>query len=45
VGHLDRIDPCRIEGARDRPDMFECVLMPDRVHSIAEGDILDVELS
>ncbi len=41
---LDRIDPGRIEGARDGAYRIQPVLMADGVHAVAQGDILDIEL-
>ena len=42
--HLDRIDLGAVERAGDGTDVVEAVLVPDRVHAVAQRHVLDVEL-
>ena len=44
VRDLDRIDPGLVEGAHDLLDVCRVDAMPDRVHAVAQRDVLDVEL-
>src|SRR5687768_14795528 len=40
---LDRVDPGLVERGGDRADLLDPVHVPDRVHPVAQGDVLDVE--
>ena len=42
--HFDGIDLRQIERLRDLAHVIEAVLVPDGVHAITQGDVLDVEL-
>ena len=44
VADLDRVDMCAVERASDVADRFQMVLVTDRVHAVAQRDVLDVEL-
>jgi hypothetical protein len=41
---LDRVDPASSSAAGDRPDMIEPYMVPDGVHPVAQGHVLNVEL-
>ncbi len=43
VGHLDGIDAGRIEGSDDPPHVLGRDAVPDRMHAVAQGDVLDEE--
>ncbi len=44
VRDLDRIDLRAVQRPRDRLHMIEAVLVADRVHAVAQRDVLNVEL-
>ncbi|MOA18269.1 hypothetical protein D3C78_1385750 [compost metagenome] len=43
VGHFDGVDFRQIEGAGNRLNVIERVLVADRVHAVAQGDVGDIE--
>ena len=45
VGDLDRIDSGGVQGACDRVHLLDAVLVADRVHAVAQGDVADVDVA
>ena len=43
MGDLDRRNPGEIERTRDLADAVDAIKMADRVHTVAKGDVLNVE--
>ena len=43
--HLDGIDPRRVQRGGDSRDMVDAIEMADRMHAIAQRDILDIEMT
>ncbi len=44
VRNFDRIDTGRVESSRDRGDLLNGVLVADRMHAVAQGDVADVDV-
>ena len=43
MSNLDCINACFIEGPRDFDHMRDAVLMADRMHSVTQGDVLNIQ--
>src|SRR3546814_7253071 len=42
--HLDRVDPGIVQRLCDRRNMIERIQVTDRVHAVAQGDVLNIGL-
>src|SRR3546814_18196791 len=42
--HLDRVDPGIVQRLCDRRNMIQPIQVTDRVHAVAPGDVLNIEL-